>query len=400
MVQVFRELRRVLRLDGTVWLNIGDSWNGGKMGRSDHGTSDPTVKLAGNSRGATNVGYARNRELIPGLPPGNLVGIPWRLALALQADGWILRQDIIWAKPSPMPESVRNRCTKAHEYIFLLTQSEDYFYDAEAIKEDSTPSSGGWQSRTKQGLLKPHGDSETSQTNADGLGGMAVQSGNRNKRSVWSMDDELTLFQWLSANDPDLLARFLEESRSKSDVWNVPSYAYPGSHFATFPPRLIEPCIVAGTSEKGCCSECGKPWRRVVESERRPTRPGVSGKVVRKHQSGEYRSGEQLNSSTLGSVIGNRDMYRHTTSTETVGWEPQCGCDTEPQPCIVLDPFMGSGTTAVVSIRHGRWCWGIELSESYLRENAVPRIEGALFDLGMGVLVPRAKAKRSSLFGE
>jgi hypothetical protein len=296
-----------------------------------------------------------------------------------------------------MPESVRNRCTKAHEYIFLLTQSEDYFYDAEAIKDTSSDTNSG-----RKQALTVHGTSVSrdtvpadtrigspyaNQSKHRGLRGVGTTMASddptsRNKRSVWSVDDEAALFQWLSANDPDLLALFLEESRGKSDVWNVPSYAYPGAHFATFPPRLIEPCILAGTSEKGCCSECGKPWRRVVEET--------------KHNPSSLNS--QHKQRAIGKSDGKLGANGPTVETRTVGWEPQCGCDEDVVPCVVLDPFIGSGTTAVVSIRHGRWCWGIDLSESYLRENAVPRIEGALFDLGLGGLVPRTKVKRSSLF--
>jgi DNA modification methylase len=353
MVQVFRELKRVLRLDGTVWLNIGDSW-GANQG------SGFNASLYGESYRPG--GAARRKELASdhivkpppiGLPPGNLVGIPWRLALALQADGWVLRQDIIWAKPSPMPESVRNRCTKAHEYIFLLTQSEDYFYDAEAIKETSVEPPGEDYDERKESL---RGLDSSARVNEDGYSRYHEQDAHpgRNGRG----------------------------SRNKRDVWNVPSYAYPGAHFATFPPRLIEPCILAGTSERGCCSECGKPWRRVVE-ETKLTRQRPNKYVKR---TGEEGTGNSCANDVAG------------VETRTVGWEPQCGCDVDIQPCIVLDPFMGSGTTAVVSIRHGRWSWGIDLSESYLRENAVPRIEGVLFDLGMGVLVPRAKSKRSGLF--
>jgi DNA modification methylase len=392
MIQVFRELRRVLRLDGTVWLNIGDSyagvhssrWNTFGDYREDGGAGKR--KIGGVGEGPSRTGQGHSRDW--GLSGGNLVGVPWRLALALQADGWVLRQDIIWAKPSPMPESVRNRCTKAHEYIFLLTQSEDYFYDAEAIKEDSTPSSGGWQSRWKSGapMRSDTSKSRGSTEHGQSLDDVVEYSGNRNKRSVWSVDDEVALFQWLSANDPDALASFLEESKSKSDVWNVPSYAYAGAHFATFPPRLIEPCILAGTSERGCCSECGKPYRRVVEE----TKLKRKRDTILSERQIESRTTNRANT-TPNDVAG--------VETRTVGWQPGCGCDCdEPRPCIVLDPFMGSGTTAVVSIRHGRWCWGIDLSESYLRENAVPRIEGALFDLGLGGLVPRPKAKRSSLF--
>src|SRR5262245_31037681 len=179
MVEVFRELRRVLRRDGTCWLNIGDSYSGGQTGRNDHGSNGPTVKLAGNSPGAQPPGPVRPRPRPPGLKPKDLDGIPWRLAFALQADGWYLRADIIWAKPNPMPESVTDRPTKAHEYLFLLAKSERYYYDAEAIKEDSAGYS-------RKGGSAPW-TADSGHTN--GIGSSTfhqMADGHRNRRSVWT----------------------------------------------------------------------------------------------------------------------------------------------------------------------------------------------------------------------
>lgn len=241
MVEVFRCVRDVLADDGTLWLNLGDSY-GAVGGNTYAGFNERWSGTggAGSKQNATLAGVT-DRKINTGLKQKNLIGIPWRVALALQSDGWILRQDIIWHKPNPMPESVRDRCTKAHEYIFLLSKSERYFFDNEAIK---VPVKQDWGTRDRtngkyhnQGSgIQPHSGLEKSYTMA-------------NKRSVWT----------------------------------VTTKPYKGAHFATFPPDLIEPCILAGSSPDD----------------------------------------------------------------------------------IVLDPFMGSGTTAQVAIQHGRQYLGCELNPEY-----------------------------------
>jgi len=206
MVEVFREIKRVLKDDGTLWLNLGDSYAGSGKGRWGDGKSYATGKQA-TSKGTTN-GVIRKSHT-PNLKPKDLIGIPWKVAFALQADGWYLRQDIIWHKPNPMPESVRDRCTKAHEYIFLLSKSSKYYYDCDAIKE---PCKQDWGTRNRangkyhnEGTgLQPHTGLEKSYTMA-------------NKRSVWS----------------------------------VTSKPFKGAHFATFPQDLIKPCVIAGCPENG-----------------------------------------------------------------------------------------------------------------------------------------------------
>jgi DNA modification methylase len=202
LVNVFREVRRVLRDDGTVWLNLGDSYCG-------TGHKGDTIDSRYEGRNGQKV--ALNNK-IQGLKSKDLVGIPWRVAFALQADGWYLRQDIIWHKPNPMPESVTDRCTKAHEYIFLLSKSAKYYYDNEAIKEDSAESS---KDRLNQDIKNQKGSSRVpGKTN----GTMnAVGGEKRNKRSVWS----------------------------------IPVASYSEAHFATYPPKLIKPCILAGCPEGG-----------------------------------------------------------------------------------------------------------------------------------------------------
>lgn len=215
MVEVFREVRRVLKADGTCWLNLGDSYAAGKSGRTDDGTDSQTSTLGPNRCGLPNNSGAGNviaRKAPQGYKPKDLIGIPWMTALALRADGWYLRQDIIWAKPNPMPESVTDRCTKSHEYIFLLTKSASYYCDMEAIQEPAT-------NRPSGNKAKSWGTNETTDR-ASGEGNVETTRG----------------FVYEGS-----------ETRNKRSVWNVPTAPYKEAHFATYPPDLIKPCIMAGT---------------------------------------------------------------------------------------------------------------------------------------------------------
>ena len=200
LVDVFREVRRVLRDDGTLWLNLGDSY---ASNPASGGKKSP--RMSGEHKRTPRAKYQRP----PGLKPKDLIGIPWRVAFALQADGWYLRQDIIWHKPNPVPESVRDRCTKAHEYLFLLTKSARYFWDAEAMKEPA-----------KRAGDKPGGTGHYIQHSAGG----------HNKDGLRACGE-----------------RPVAENRNRRSVWTVTTKPYSGAHFATFPPDLIEPCILAGS---------------------------------------------------------------------------------------------------------------------------------------------------------
>jgi len=209
LVNVFREVRRVLRDDGTLWLNLGDSYASYRDGKA---TPDTTRGLS--ERTLVPKGSAKNKmaSTFAGIPikHKDLIGIPWRVAFALQADGWYLRQDIIWHKPNPMPESVTDRCTKAHEYIFLLSKSPKYYFDHEAIKEDGVIPAG-----TK---------------GAKGSAERAAQKG-------------------VNSRPPEY--KIYDGKRNKRSVWTVTTKPFKGAHFATFPPDLIEPCILAGCPEGG-----------------------------------------------------------------------------------------------------------------------------------------------------
>jgi DNA modification methylase len=209
MVEVFREVRRVLRDDGTCWVNLGDSYAATTKGS---GGPDSSSTLVGTKAERNGQRMAARKMVLGSIKPKDLVGIPWRVAFALQADGWWLRQDIIWHKPNPMPESVRDRCTKAHEYVFLLTKSERYFYDAEAVKEAAHGSGGGAFGKV----------SMMDAANAAG------QQCRRYKR-------------------PDY--RLI--GRNRRSVWTITTKPYSGAHFAVMPADLVQPCILAGCPEGG-----------------------------------------------------------------------------------------------------------------------------------------------------
>lgn len=240
--------------------------------------------------------------------------IPARLAFALQADGWWLRQDIIWHKPSPMPESVTDRCTKAHEYIFLLAKAARYFYDAEGVREEATGAPSAFRNSSRY----------TNQGHAPNNSGHCGD--------VWR-------------------GQFDSTTRNRRSVWTIASQPFAEAHFATFPTKLVEPCILAGTSAHGCCPACGAPWVRVVEREKlKRERPNDLTK-----RTGDDGTGNHCPNTVAG------------VSTSTLGYRPTCQCDRpDVVPCTVLDPFTGSGTTAIVATKLGRNFVGAELNPEYV----------------------------------
>lgn len=347
MVEVFREVRRVMRREATLWLNLGDSYAGAGVHSAQH--ANP---------GISNVAH-RGADVPTPVPPGlkskDLCGIPWRVAFALQADGWYLRQDIIWAKPNPMPESVTDRCTKSHEYVFLLTKSPHYFFDNEAIKETATGYDGRkdivmkgspkyadgfvpgqpaqniavrghvrWQKRKNDGTN--YGGDGSGFRDHSGYGNLENPYV-RNKRSVWIINSEPHNWE--------------RELGMKVD------------HFATFPEDLIKPMVLAGTSEKGVCPDCGKAWERIIEKG-----GGSTGKSWHDHSSDLEKGMSQTGKAEAEKMGG--EYY-----VKTLGWQPTCKCGKNPVPAIVLDPFIGSGTVGLVAKKLGRNYIGIELSKVY-----------------------------------
>jgi DNA modification methylase len=339
LVAVFREVWRVLRDDGTVWLNLGDSYNT-SGGLNNNGKNEALGKTARPPQLGT----------VPGLKSKDLVGIPWRVAFALQADGWILRSDIVWSKPNCMPESVKDRPTKAHEYVFLLAKQGRYYYDADAVREGASDTSG-WAKQRAKGVNTWDYNNTPGRIASTGQRTEASTFGNpagRNKRSVWHI-----------ATTP-----FSARSVGIDDV----------DHFAVMPPKLVEPCVLAGTSERGVCPTCGAPWVRMVETS--------NGR-----HSDEYRARTDTPKSAASNGYGGRGsatsglakpgwrQFAPPTS-HVLGWQPSCACGGEPVPAVVLDPFCGAGTVGLVARQHGRDFVGIDLNPRYL-EIARRRIEKA-----------------------
>ncbi len=317
MVQVFRAVWRVLRDDGTLWLNLGDSYASNWPSPNRRNVIDNAVSAGKRADRRPHIGN--------GLKEKDLVGIPWRVALALQADGWYLRSDIIWSKPNPMPESVTDRPTKAHEYLFLLSKQPRYYYDAEAIREPVTEST----------LLRLNQDIESQIGSTRFIG-----KTNGNMKTVGTPD-----------------------GRNKRTVWDIPTQGYSEAHFATFPEKLVEPCILAGTSEHGVCPECGAPWERVVK-----IREEYKEWATTQRYYGEGGKGSAFREAKSNSTLVPQ-------KADTTGWQPTCVHDLEPMSATVLDPFVGSGTTSVVANRLGRRSIGIDISEEYLAL-ATKRIQG------------------------
>jgi DNA modification methylase len=306
MVQVFREVRRCLHDSGTLWLNIGDSYANpghykGNVGAGDKNTYAP----------AETNDYSKTGD---GLKNKDLCMIPWRVALALQADGWWLRSVICWHKKSCMPESVTDRPTNSWEPIFLLAKSQRYFYDPEAVKEPSE---------------------QPDRERADRIGGDKLNGEKHSEQSTFTGS----------------------ATRNQRNVWTLGPEPYSEAHFATFPTEIPRRAILAGTSARGCCPKCAAPWERVVESV-----PNPKGLKNGQHREPERDGG--LTQRTNGNPV--LDATGKLGEPRTIGWQPTCKCVGDPGPCTVLDPFGGSGTTGAVAIELGRKAILCELNDAYL----------------------------------
>lgn len=395
MVEVFREVRRVLRDDGTCWVNLGDSYvsDGGAGVQGKHGNRA--------SRSHTQRALLTNTAIRASLKPKDLLMMPARIALALQADGWWLRQDIIWQKKNPMPESVRDRCTKAHEYLFLLAKSERYYYDAEAIAEPSVYADEAIYDNGANGLssAESHAGKGTSTRKFKAPGGFPAgwdprsegrghreltgrypgkdaaraeqglrtaasfgrepgwrkmpKSGNKARKFGAELGLPIGLFGENGRHQGSSVP-WEGLTRNKRSVWTITSRPFPEAHFATFPPELPELCIKAGTSEYGVCGTCGSPWGR-LEQRDFVAQPDVSAEKGVRGAKKQKRQARRDNGYPRG-----------VTKTSTIGWEPSCDCGNEkPAPAVVLDIFGGAGTTGLVAARLQRICWLIELNPKY-----------------------------------
>lgn len=382
VVEVFREVRRVLRDDGVLWLNVGDSYAGswGTEGRKgpDRRSKSRAQQQAAPRRSPT-------KHPTSGLKAKDLMGIPWRVALALQADGWWLRSDVIWAKANPMPESVEDRPTKGHEYVFLFAKSEDYLYDTDGYR---TPAGHHLRRDKRDPDAAPR--LERGQNGTAGRGAHPLGSVDRgaNLRTVWEIKTAPSFWEYCLACSTWYDGANLKHIRTRILTANGTERAVPDDwwqrdagekrdelaederevrecatckatdawvdHFAVFPPALVERCLLTGTSAHGACRTCGAPWRRRVA--RGPARKVRNGPAQTGQKAGEVHD------------LGESSVFRTglVPARATAGWDPSCDCaDNAPVPCVVLDPFLGSGTTALVALNHGRHAIGVELNPRY-----------------------------------
>jgi len=354
LVKVFHEIWRILRDDGIVWLNLGDCYAGNR-----ENSTKSSNAICGNTIIDCCVKFNKVSE---GFKPKDRIGIPHRVIFALQDEGWYWRDEIVWNKPNAMPESVNDRTTKSHEFIFSLTKYNKYYYDHVAIMEPAEYD--GRKKTTNNGSIKFK--------NGTYLPNEKKNTMHENSHERWQKNDN---------------GNFV---RNKRSVWSINTKSFKGSHFATFPPELPELCIKAGTSEKGCCPKCGNPWERIIVKEH----------IGSSEKRGAYKVGNSDKSQ------GNVYNIPHKIATKQyLGWKPNCNCynieiiedppkkpleenkyetwkndmtnwyikfellnkiyeTLETNPCIVLDPFAGSGTTINVAEKLGRIGLGIDLNPS------------------------------------
>lgn len=312
LVDILAEVHRVLAPHGTLWLNLGDSYASSTWGSGSSSAKQLTNRGSRfddpRRRNGFRDGRAnRNERLTAGgesstIRSKNLVGIPWRVAFALQAAGWFLRADVIWAKPNPMPESMTDRPTRSHEHVFMLAKSSRYYFDQEAVREPLA------------GPLHAPGNLER----ATGFGQDFVDGDRADE--VWGSP----------------------AGRNMRDVWTIATAPYADAHFATYPPELVRRALLAGCPEL-VCRACGRPRERIVE--RKPATPTIVPSEASEASGRPRRAG----------------FYDGETST--AGWT-DCGHD-HWRRGVVLDPFLGSGTTAFVAREQGRNCVGVELNPAY-----------------------------------
>lgn len=360
LMTVFQEVWRVLRDDGTCWVEIGDSYAGSWGGYSD--IKSDIKRGQGNSyaRPAYNdLLFVPPTATAPGIKPKNKILIPFRFAIAMQDAGWYVRQDIIWHHINCMPESVRDRCTTAHSYIFLLTKSERYYYDAEAIKELTT---GTVHDRGAGNNPKAHTPGANSRIFID----RDVQHSSRPIKQNAGFSEAIT-------------AHIL--MRNKRSVWAIPSEPSSRDHYAAFPTEIPRLCMLAGTSAKGVCSQCGKQYVRIVERKRYG------------HWHSHSKNLEKGNRIEQDAI-----RNKNYIPPQTIDWQPSCQCQNAGSVLpVVLDPFSGSGTTVLVADRMGRYGIGLDLSTKYC-DMAQAR---CLEDTPLFASMPHIQeTEQPSLFGE
>lgn len=348
LVLIMREVRRVLRDDGTLWLNLGDSFAGSWGAQGRQGKSSQMLRRS--AAAERQIAAAAKKQSGTGsipkdsdLKPKDMMGIPWLAAFALRSDGWYLRQDVIWSKPNPMPESVQDRCTKAHEYVFLLSKAPDYFFDTVAIAEPV--------SYTERPGEKPTWASASMMDD-----GRSKRSGNKARKYGEDRDGPEENGSNQGSSIP-----WEGSTRQKRDVWTIAteptSFDHPAvQHFATFPRALVQPCVLAGASSGGACGTCRAPYIRQVEKTFH-AQPDTSPERAVRGADGQK---------PLDESNGKDGYTRGIVKKVTTGWAPSCKCgDPTVIPCVVLDPFLGSGTTGEVCQGLGRDWLGCDINPKY-----------------------------------
>ena len=407
LVEIFREVRRVLRPDGTLWLNYGDAYTSG--GRA-------TYRSGASENKGHRVQDDQPRPRTPtGLKPKDLMMMPARVAMALQDDGWFLRSEIIWHKPNPMPESCRDRPTSAHEKVFLLTKTARYFYDAQAVRtpmkdvsiarlsqatfdqQKGGPKDAKTGNRSHRRVLENlHKRQPAGWATSDSYQGQDARYADRRGQEGRKRGVPPRHAQYDSSDRATLDGVERNQGANLRNVWTIATAPFKGAHFATFPPALIEPCIKAGTSEHGVCPDCGAPWERVVEkSYANPGNRTTNGprSVERRHETAGFSQRLETRSATTGfrpSCACYDERYRaehpeprrarkRRQRTAWAGrWKRVRARPGNPEwptvPAVVLDPFGGAGTVGLVAERLGRDSILIEINPDYA-EMARKRIE-------------------------
>ena len=388
LVEVFREVWRVLRPDGTVWLNLGDSY-AGSGGAHTHSQANPGVSNSAARNGVPKYKAEDSRGIYKGgsgLKSKDVVGIPWMAAFALRGDGWWLRRPIIWHKPNPMPESTNDRPTAAHEDIFLLAKSgsslfwthrdgpgtrrkpqADYRWSHRETGEEREGAPDGWHTKRacaegKDGCAVCKAWSRRTlwtghdyYYDADARRSPYAESSENDKRGNSNGHRRERDYVGATDNGGTNLGGNLHGGANLRDVWTIATQPFRGAHFATFPHEIPRRCILLGTSEHGVCGACGAPWSRVIK---------VSGGTI--GQSWHDHTQDLTVGQQFEGRLANADFGQGPYTRQQEGWRPTCGCRTlKVAPAVVLDPFAGSGTTGLVALRNGRSFVGIELSPQY-----------------------------------
>jgi len=346
LVMIFREIRRILRDDGTIWVNMGDAFAGSGKGAWNKKDKQKEVYVPDSNDPITHM---------PKIPAGfkatDLMMVPARLAIALQEDGWYLRSEIIWHKPAPMPEGVSSRPSRSHEQIFLLSKNQSYYYDNDAIREPYAESSLNRYQYNYDGNRESLNATNNPFVKMDGKIDPNPQG--RNKRTVWTID---------SNEMAEFLEGILGELYDSPSVWTVDTRKSRDAHSAGYPTVLIEPCIKAGSSHKAC-GVCRAPYERIVEI-------GEEDKDWQKRSGADAYGGYEGQSKKEGveqnASDAKRSILKSLRKRETVGWRCTCKCPpNDPVRGIVFDPFGGTGTTAVAAMQNGRDFIICDMSKKY-----------------------------------